>query len=402
MRNRSSRVPARHAPAWPHTALAVIGWMAFGCSAPPGTELGDDDVPEYQGLPPGVSGGQASGQPATGATTAPVGAASSGASGSSSAGTPPAAPATSGGEQNSASGAPLTPSAPSAPSTNNAGANAGSPNDGAAGSSMVPPTNGNQGAGGANMGGNEPSTPPAEPPPAGQEPPPAQPPPVQPPPATPPPAAGPDIACPADATFCSGFESSTLPAGSIYQGNPGLTLDDSVSHSGDQSAVFEAVDGFNIREVVAPIPGQTFWVRLFIQTSTPFGDNDHDSLFVASTATVQQDNNAEHGPEFSEQGNQILINADDQLFSAAGPGFPSGNQGPTLSANTWHCVEAFYDGASGDVQFFADNQLLIDAPGFSRVTYQTFRFGYLQFPGHTPHVVRYDDVVVAANRVGCN
>jgi hypothetical protein len=26
----------------------------------------------------------------------------------------------------------------------------------------------------------------------------------------------------------------------------------------------------------------------------------------------------------------------------------------------------------------------------------------LQFPGHTPHVVWYDDVVVAASRVGCN
>jgi hypothetical protein len=390
MRNRCSRVSTRRVPVWPFTAISVLGLVALGCSAPPGTGLDDDEVPEYRGTIPAMSAAQTPAQ--TGAGAMPSGAAAStSATGSSSAtGTTPAPAPANGAEQNAASSAPIAPSAGN--SDGSSGANAGTPNDGAGGASMVPPMTGNDpGAGGASMGETDPTTPP-----------PVTPPPATQPPVTPPPPSGPDIACPANATFCSGFESDTLPNGSIYQGNPGLEFDDSVSRSGDRSAVFDAVDGFNIREVVAPIPGQTFWARLFIQTSTTFGDNDHDSLFVASTATLQQDNNAEHGPEFSEQGNQILINADDQLFNAAGPGFPSGNQGPTLSPNVWHCVEAFYDGGSGDVQFFADGQLLIDAPGFSRLSYQTFRFGYLQFPGHTPHVVWYDDVVVAASRVGCN
>jgi hypothetical protein len=408
---RNSAVSAR-TYAWLHGVVALTSFIALGgCSAPPGAVPVDDDdsdVPEYGGPASNGSGTPLPAQP--GAPTGAAGSASTSGTGST---TPPPAPASNGSEQNGANGAPLT---PSQPNTGNTGNSSGM-NQGAAGSSMVPPVSGNQGAGGSSMGGNEddgddgddgntdPGTPPVTPPPVTPPPvtpPPVTPPPVTPPPVTPPPSA-PDIACPAGATFCAGFENDALPNGAIYQGNPGLEFDDTVSHSGERSAVFEPVDGFNIRAVVTPIPGQAFWVRLFIQTSTTFGDNDHDSLFVASTANFQQDNNAENGPEFSEQGNQILINANDQLFNAAGAGFPSNGQGgPQLTPNVWHCVEAFYDGGSGNVQFFNDGQQIISAPGFSRLTYASFRFGYLQFPGHAPRVVWYDDVVVAANRVGCN
>lgn len=397
--NRSSRVSLRRTSVWLHGAVALSSCLAIaGCSAPPGAVPIDDDdsdIPEYSGPTSNGTGTPQQAQPGTGATT-PPGTNANGSTGTNGSAPPPAG---NGSEQNGANGAPLTPGSNTGNTGNSSGMNQGaagssmvppaSGNTGAAGSSMVPPASGNQGAGGASMGGNDDgeddtSTPP-----------------VTPPPVTPP--AGPDIACPAGATFCAGFENDALPNGAIYQGNPALEFDDTVSHSGDRSAVFDAVDGFNIREIVTPIPGQAFWARLFIQTSTTYGDNDHDSLFVASTATLQQDNNAEHGPEFSEQGNQILINADDQLFNAAGAGFPSNGQGgPQLTPNVWHCVEAFYDGGSGNVQFFNDGQQIISAPGFARLTYSTFRFGYLQFPGHTPHVVWYDDVVVSANRVGCN
>ena len=150
---------------------------------------------------------------------------------------------------------------------------------------------------------------------------------------------------------------------------------------------------------MVPIPGQSYWARLFIQTDVLFGDNNHDSLFVGSTASPTQDNNEEHGPEFSEQGNQVLLNADDALTGANGPGFPQ-TPGPQLSANTWHCVEAFFNGGTGDVQIFSDGELLIDAPGFRPATYQTFRFGYIGF--NTARSVWFDDVVVGPNRVGCN
>jgi hypothetical protein len=216
------------------------------------------------------------------------------------------------------------------------------------------------------------------------------------------PPLGPDVECPASATFCSGFEAPALPSGARFDSNPMATLafDSTVAHSGNQSIAFPAIaDGFNIREVVVPIPGNTFWVRLFMRSDTLFGDNDHDSVFVAST--TMGDNNAEDGVEFSEQGNQVLLNSNDQLFSAAGAGFPSG-AGPSLAADTWHCLEGFFEGPSGDVQIFADGALLIDAPGYRPLTYQTFRFGYLQFPGGNPRSVWFDDVVVGSDRVGCD
>ena len=72
---------------------------------------------------------------------------------------------------------------------------------------------------------------------------------------------------------------------------------------------------------------------------------------------------------------------------------------PQLSPNTWHCEEAFYDGGTGNTQIFSDGQQIINAPGFARRNYQTFRFGYIGF--NTVRTVWYDDVVVSPTRVGC-
>jgi hypothetical protein len=265
---------------------------------------------------------------------------------------------------------------------NNGSANNGSGNTGGSGGMMAPGAAGNTGMPPANNGN--------------QNPPPANPPPANPPPTTP------DITCPTGASFCSGFESAALPSGSVFQPT-GMQpqFDTAVKHSGNQSIVFPAGSGgFSVKEVVTPIPGQTFWARMFVQVSSTFGDGDHDSLFVGSTATPTQDNNDEHGVEFSEQANQVLLNSDDNpLAGANGPGFPQA-PGPMLSANTWHCIEAFFDGGTGDVQMFGDGNLLIDAPAFKRLTYSTFRFGYIQF--NTARTIHFDDVVVAPNRINCN
>lgn len=300
-------------------------------------------------------------------------------------------------EPNQGNGTPTTNNNNNA-ANNNTGNNNGTPGAAGSGGSPVgaagstanpPPPTGAAGSG---------ATQPPPPPPTGAAGSGAtQPPPVTP----PPPPAAPDIPCPAGATFCSGFESDTLPTGSSFQSNPPgqPQFDTTVKHSGNRSVLFAATGGgFNVREIIAPIPGQSFWVRLFIQTSDVFGDNNHDSLFVGSTATPAQDNNAEDGPEFSEQGNQVLLNANDALQNASGPGFPQG-VGPQLAADTWHCIEAHYDGGTGDVQIFNEGDPLIDAPGFKRLTYQTFRFGYIGF--NTARDVWFDDVVVAPNRINC-
>jgi len=41
----------------------------------------------------------------------------------------------------------------------------------------------------------------------------------------------------------------------------------------------------------------------------------------------------------------------------------------------------------------------VNAPGYKSVNYQTFRIGYMRY--NDDRTVRYDDVIVAPARIGC-
>jgi hypothetical protein len=210
-------------------------------------------------------------------------------------------------------------------------------------------------------------------------------------------SSAPDIACPTGATFCSGFEGQAFPSGAQFHAVGPSTPDASKFDTtqffkGKQSlALPMGSQGFYYRALAVPIPGQNFWVRLYVRVSTVFGDNGHDSLFGASTGAVNADLNNETLVEFSEQFDKVLLNTKDQLFQ------PTNSN--KLSANTWHCIEAHYDGGSGDVQIFADGKEVIRATGYAKQTFQTFRLGLMQY--HEPRAVWFDDVVVAPMRVNC-
>jgi hypothetical protein len=217
--------------------------------------------------------------------------------------------------------------------------------------------------------------------------------------AQPPPAVGGDIACPAGASFCSGFESGVLPAGTEPHavGPSGVdgafTFESAGAFAGQFSLVVPATNsgGFFYRALAVPVPGQDFWVRLYMNVSTTFGDNSHDSLFGASSGALAADVNGEALVELSEQFNEVLLNTDDAVFNP-----PTTT---TLPANTWLCMEAHYNGGTGDVEIFADGNEIVNAPGYRTVNYQTFRIGYMRY--NDDRAVRYDDVIVAPARVGC-
>jgi hypothetical protein len=206
-----------------------------------------------------------------------------------------------------------------------------------------------------------------------------------------------DIVCPTGATFCSGFEGTALPAGTKFHAvgpTDAMTykFDTENPKFGKQSlSIPEHSGGFYYRALAVPVPGNDFWVRLYVRVSRAFGDDGHDSLFGASNGNIDADVNGEALVEFSEQFNEVLLNTDDQLFN------PSGMS--TLSANAWHCIEAHYEGGSGNVQIFSDGMEIINAPGYAKATFQTFRIGYMQY--HDTRGVWYDDVVVAPARVNC-
>ena len=224
--------------------------------------------------------------------------------------------------------------------------------------------------------------------------------PNQPPPGDPaPPPVGGDIACPAGATFCSGFEGSDVPSGTQFHagGPPSLTyeLDDTEAFAGNQSLLIPATGGgFYYRALAVPVPGNDFWVRLHVRVSTVFGDNSHDSLFGGSSGALAADNNNENLVEFSEQFGGVLLNTKDDVFPE-GPAVTTG----TVSANTWHCFEAHYNGNNGNVDVFMDGAQVIAAAAYKPLTYASFRIGYMRY--NNDRDVWFDDVVVAPQRVNC-
>lgn len=211
----------------------------------------------------------------------------------------------------------------------------------------------------------------------------------------------PDIDCPAGASFCSGFEfeGNLFPAGTRFHSvGPGLpnpfSIDGTDTFAGERALVIPATNsgGFFYRALAVPVPGQEFWVRLYMNLSSTLGDNSHDSVFGASSGAITADVNGEALVELSEQFNRVLLNTDDALFNPT--------VGSTISPNVWHCMEAHYDGGSGDVQIFVDGDEIINAPGYRRQTYQSFRIGYMRY--NDDRTVRFDDVIVAPDRVGCD
>ena len=206
-----------------------------------------------------------------------------------------------------------------------------------------------------------------------------------------------DIVCPTGATFCSGFEGTALPAGTKFHAvgpTDAMTYEFDTENPkfGKQSlSIPEHSGGFYYRALAVPVPGNDFWVRLYVRVSRAFGDDGHDSLFGASNGNIDADVNNEALVEFSEQFNEVLLNTDDQLFN------PSGMS--TLSASEWHCIEAHYEGGSGNVQIYADGTEIINAPGYAKASFQSFRIGYMQY--HDTRGVWYDDVIVAPARVNC-
>lgn len=245
---------------------------------------------------------------------------------------------------------------------------------------------------------------PVEPPPAGQ------PPPVEIPAVDPAAPTGPDIPCPADATFCSGFEGAGFPAGSVFQptylANEALggqvELDTAVVHSGTQS-LHMPVGANYYRMLAVPVPGNSFWVRLYTRSDVGFGaeGSTHAALFMASTLAVDGDYNGDTAVEIAEQFGQVLLNVKDSLFGTSGTN-PNGQPGTRLADDTWTCMEAQFDGATGDVRVFVEGAQIIDATGWQPPSnFSSFRFGYLRFSS-PDRDVWMDDVIVAASRIGCD
>ena len=220
--------------------------------------------------------------------------------------------------------------------------------------------------------------------------------------------------CPSGAIFCADFEEASgvptnHPVGTATFEDPseyGMTfsqvmaLDKTAPYDGSQSLKIDPSSSFSIRTLAVAVPA-TFWVRLYIKSDQAIGQPDHNSFFAAG---LSADYSTAKNVEVSEQFGCVLLNASDSLY-------PTGNTcgiNTALSANTWHCMAAEFDGTTGNVQVFAGTTQIINAVGFkgAQESFNTFSFGYFDYntPSGTPPAlptVWFDDVVVSASPLSC-
>jgi polysaccharide lyase-like protein len=234
--------------------------------------------------------------------------------------------------------------------------------------------------------------------------------------------AGADIVCDdfEDASISSSFRATAqaLPALSSLR-----------AHSGTQSVLF-APEGQIGRflTTTAPFPaGGRLFMRVFMNFELATVDmSGHTGFLVGATA----DSN---GQELRLGQSQPGCNAVDQLLdlnhvpsdkTMCSSGLVSGgnpgdfmNAGETLDANTWYCVETFWDAAVGEFRIWIDdreltvlhataqswcppNQQNCTAPAPWPIPFTQVKFGTQIYNG-TVGNIWYDDVAYSTARVGC-
>jgi hypothetical protein len=211
-------------------------------------------------------------------------------------------------------------------------------------------------------------------------------------------------ACPADAWFCTGFEQAGLPAGATYQ--PAYKATEWMTHMAIQSSVVssgsQALEVINTGEYWAmlsvPVSSPTFWSRLYVRSDQDMGQTEHNAFFMAMTGNGDQ--NGGDNVEIAEQYCQVVLNLHDNVVTTIGGMQACGTGIPPLAKDTWHCMEAYFDGPNGNVQVYADGKQIIDKSNWTQLSFQTFSFGYVNYHG-PQRTMYYDDVAVGPTRIGC-
>jgi hypothetical protein len=218
------------------------------------------------------------------------------------------------------------------------------------------------------------------------------------------------VACPSNSTFCADFESGGMPTGSTYNTTDGttwataFTLDSTTFHAGGHSLQVKPSNvGFSPHMLDVPIPGKTFWVRLYVRSDHDIGDSAAiHNAFIAATESANGDPNNRGTMQVAEQYCQVLLNFNDNLMLSNGGTAACSAGGKVVTKNAWHCMEAFFDGTNGDVRVFSDGVEVITTLAWSmaKLNYASFEFGFWEYSGPS-RTMWYDDVVVAPTRINC-
>jgi hypothetical protein len=225
--------------------------------------------------------------------------------------------------------------------------------------------------------------------------------------------AGGTAACPANAYFCSGFEGTSLPTGATYissndNNDPtkGLVFDATVFNTkfgGTRSVEVLKIASYAQRQIFVPA-ATTFWFRVYLRTDVAIGGaaGSQHNAFIAPIWAGE-----DKGVEIVEEDCELGVNINDMRYGSNGttnqPGCPTAAPlGVQLAADTWHCIEGFFDGTKGDFTVYANGQAAVTQTGLAgaKHPFNGLRFGYRHYH-ERQRLVWYDDVVTAPQRIGC-
>ncbi len=226
-------------------------------------------------------------------------------------------------------------------------------------------------------------------------------------------SSGGGVLCPADATFCSGFEDSALPTGAVYKFNaaPGewtrdFEVDTTLFHGGKSSLRVKAGSADTgasgaYQMLAVPAPTGTFWARVYIQqTELDIGESDHN-VFGGAASTDEP--NSPGMIEFAEDVG-VAFNTSDAVRWPMGYGRINGATMPyKLPKGMWHCIELNFNSETRAQKLYVNGTLQIDAtdyPATVAAPIKIFKFGFNKLHGPA-RKVWFDDVAVGPTRAGC-
>jgi hypothetical protein len=225
----------------------------------------------------------------------------------------------------------------------------------------------------------------------------------------------------ANAAVCDDFESGTLSADWIIQmdSTPAPEIDSAKGANGSSSSL--KTTGTSQQSFVArEVPGQAFYTRAYMNFEQSTAQMTGHGWFIVGATNVTSGN--EEQMRFGSSGNhghnEIDFNVygpscggEKTQFSDGASDGGAGWQGNTFDsvlfdANTWYCVEAFFNGPGNEFQLWVDGE---EVPGL-HVTEATMCAGWSPTYTHikfgagansTIGAIWYDDVAVSQTRVGC-
>jgi hypothetical protein len=177
-----------------------------------------------------------------------------------------------------------------------------------------------------------------------------------------------------------------------------VSIDSSSANSGTRSV---KVVGSEFSQMLGVAThGATFWGRVHLMSDTDI-QNGHNT-YIAATDGDGDPNAGEH-IRIGEHQCQLEVNrkTDDKELLSNGGTYEC-NGGVKLVANTWYCLEFFYDGPGSSLQVFVDGDEVpeLHATDFGPYQYSLFKFGFEKYHGDAKNLW-YDDLALGTERIGC-